>query len=253
MFGTNAMLRGASGIHYATVDEAQEAAELNLNAPQFIVPNGVDIAQCAVRRDECRKELCRMFPGLEHSAPLVVFFARFHIKKGPDLLLEAFAQLRREFPSAGLLLAGIRDDVVLEKSLRRRIEQKDLNGQAYVTTELVGARGAIALGGADLFVLPSRQEGFSVAVLRAMACGLPVVITDRCHFDLIARIGAGAVVGATVNEIRQGLRRVLSHSQSTLAEMGARGSALIAKEYAWGPIGERLFSIYKTIVVEQDA
>ena len=75
---------------------------------------------------------------------------------------------------------------------------------------LTGEDKLAALAAADLFALPAVGEGFSMAVLEAMACGLPVLLTPGCNFPEVVDAGAGMVVAREVPALSEGLRALLT-------------------------------------------
>ncbi|MFN2349320.1 MAG: glycosyltransferase family 4 protein [Thioalkalivibrio sp.] len=109
--------------------------------------------------------------GQEHPVTWVTF-GRFVHKKGFDLLLEAFAQLRRDHPRARLILGGDGEEA---HRLKQRAQAADLHGAVEFPGWVTDVSGF--LDRADVFILPSRDEPFGIAVLEAMARGVPIVST----------------------------------------------------------------------------
>jgi glycosyltransferase involved in cell wall biosynthesis len=108
-----------------------------------------------------------------------------------------------------------------------------------------GARAGQVWGAADAFVLPSYSEGFSMAVLEALASRLPVLITDACHFPELARADGGIVVEPTREGVTNGLRSLLDRSNDDRASMAQRGRSLVEKGYTWEQQAQRLADVYK--------
>jgi glycosyltransferase involved in cell wall biosynthesis len=106
---------------------------------------------------------------------LFAFAGRLEPQKDPELLVEAFAKLAATDHAARLLVVG-------EGSLRRAAERAAERGGVQERVHFLGARQQLALPGllhaADAFVLASRFEGMPIAVLEALACGLPVAAPD---------------------------------------------------------------------------
>jgi glycosyltransferase involved in cell wall biosynthesis len=134
------------------------------------IPNGVDTSRFAPAGAAERARL-RGAAGVPAGA-LAIYAGRLAPEKGADVLLEAWAALAPETP-ATLCLVG---DGPERAALEARARALGIDGRV----RFAGARADVApwLRAADLFVLPSRTEGLSVALLEAMACGLPVVATD---------------------------------------------------------------------------
>ncbi len=138
------------------------------------IPNGVVMPEPrdAANRAEARADLAEADPSLAigNDAPLAVYTGRLHAMKGLDDLIRAWPRVLKELPSARLWLVG---------DGPHRAELNDLIGR-------LGLWGFVYLAGpfddveeflraADLFALPSLEEGMSLAVLEAMAMGLPVI------------------------------------------------------------------------------
>ncbi len=125
-------------------------------------------------RDRARNEL-----GLPRDAVVAVWHGRVAIdKKGLDLLLDAWAQIRatRARGDARLLLIGTGDDAPkLEDRLQTSGSEDVCWIDRFLNDEATVRR---YLSAGDVYVFPSRYEGFPVAPLEAMACGLPLVATD---------------------------------------------------------------------------
>ena len=122
---------------------------------------------------------------------LVLFLARLNEKKGCDLLVEAFAQLARVDARAHLVMAGPDPDK-LGDSLRALAQAHGVADRITWTGMLQGRLKWGALQAADVFVLPSHQENFGVAVVEALSVGLPVLISQRVNiWREVVEDGAG--------------------------------------------------------------
>ena len=135
-----------------------------------VIPNGVDTRRFR-RRGE--REKTRAGLGLAPVARAISVVATFKEQKGHRFLIEAAAALAPDYPEARYLLIG---DGELRADLEQRIAAAGLTGQF----RLLGLRPDVPdlLAAADLFVLPSLWEGLPMALVEAMAAGLPVVATD---------------------------------------------------------------------------
>jgi len=116
------------------------------------------------------------------------------------------------------------------------------------TGMLTGDQKRSALTCANVFVLPSHSEGFSMAILEAMLSGLPVVISRQCGFKEVEKINAGRIVDIGPNPISETLIELLDKPHAC-KEMGERGKRFIETgEYSWDLIGEQILSVYKKII-----
>jgi glycosyltransferase involved in cell wall biosynthesis len=139
-------------------------------------------------RAEMRRRL-----GISSESPTVLYSAKFDKRKRPDDLINAFAHLRREGVNAELVLVGSGHMEEQLKNLARACGLEDVSFPGFINqAELPSVYAAC-----DVFVLPSDNEPWGLAVNEAMCAGLPIVLSEEigCVEDLVA----DGVNGATFN------------------------------------------------------
>jgi glycosyltransferase involved in cell wall biosynthesis len=162
------------------------------------IPNVPDVEQLNRTASELRStqgDLRREF-GLR-DRPTILFAARLIPKKRAGLLIEAFNQVRG-LHDAQLVIVGDGNE---RTALRRRVEQLKLQPHVHFAGFVQPHEMPRWYAIADLFVLPS-SETWGVAVLEALASGLPVIVTDEvgCHPDVVCDPAIGDVVPAAEQE-----------------------------------------------------
>jgi len=228
-----------------TRDEAADARALwaarGIDIPIYIVPNGVHPDEFAALppRDAART---RWNLG---AGPVVLFLGRLHERKGLQRLLPAFAGALEQVPEARLLVAG--PDEGMLAALQAQARALALEERVIFTGLLTGPARLEALAAADLFALPAEGEGFSMAALEALACGLPVLLTPGCHFPEAAEAGAGVVVPREVEPLREALIALLADPDRRAA-MSQQARALIAERYTWPQIVAQLEAAYASVI-----
>jgi len=212
-----------------TAREADQIRERRPSANIVVAPNGVDVAAFKPN------------PGPKNpaSSRRLLFLGRLHPKKGLDLLLPAWAATGASRRGWELLVAGP-DENGYRATVERLIAQLGLNGSVRLAGAVTGPDKLALLQSADLFVLSSYSEGFSVAILEAMACGLPVVATTACNFAELATRGGGWECEPTVASVTEALRQALPAGGAELKERGAAARRLVETKFAWSRVSEVL-------------
>lgn len=224
----NSNLRRASALIISTNTEESQVRNLGFKSPLLKIPNGVDLENFIIPERE--RHRARM--GLGEADEVLLYLGRIHPKKGLHLLVEALRILKGKLDNFLLLVAGACDDKPYGDKLAHQIKESGLAGKIRFLGALDDFQKREILAVSDLFVLPSYSEGFSNAVLEAMASRLPVLITEGCNFPDVETFGAGIITRPTADSISHGLERILSDRHAS-REMGARGRRLIEKQYDW--------------------
>jgi glycosyltransferase involved in cell wall biosynthesis len=233
-------LRRAACLHALSRPEIGHLRELAPWSPVCFVPNGVDLA--AFDDLPPRSDLERERPEIEGKFVLL-FFGRVHVKKGLDLLAEALGWLAPEFPDLHILMAG-KDDGAWSP-FAERVDQLGLTRRVTYVGHVGGERARQVWAAADAFILPSYSEGFSMAILEALACSLPCLITTACHFPELAEAEGGIVVEPERDAVTSGLHDLLKRSPEEHRRLGENGRRLVELDYTWDQQAHRLASVYR--------
>ena len=182
------------------------------------------------------------------AGPVVLFLGRLQERKGLQFLIPAFAQAVERVPDARLLIAG--PDEGMLSIAQAQAEEYDLGDRVIFTGLLTGPERLAALAAADLFAMPAVGEGFSMAMLEAMACGLPVLLTPGCNFPEAAEEGAGLVVPREVPALAEALRTLLTAADQR-ASMGRCAQALIRERYTWAQVAAEMDAVYRVVAARK--
>jgi glycosyltransferase involved in cell wall biosynthesis len=173
-----------------------------------IVPNGMKVSEYAQLP---AKGIFRKRQNISADQQVILFLGRLNIKKGLDLLLPAFQKVRQQIPNAVLILAGPDDGY--QKETEDFINKHKLQDRVKLVGMLTDSDKKEALADADLFVLPSYSEGFSIAVLEAMTSRVPALVSDRVGFgDYIKKHNAAFLTALNPESVAEGLLKILQDS-----------------------------------------
>jgi glycosyltransferase involved in cell wall biosynthesis len=239
------ILEHAALVHYTSDQERVEAEKLNLTASSAVIPNGLSDSTRTCATGQFR-EARPMLKGRR----LILFLSRLDPKKGLDLLLRAFARIRRNMPDIALVLAG-EGDPEFVTALKNEAASLGIASDVHWPGFLTGTEKEAALADADLYVLPSYSENFGIAVVEAMAAGLPVIVSDQVGIHPeIARARAGLVVSCDVGELADGMTRLLDNPLLRRA-MAVEGRSLVHYSYSATAVTRKLIDVYNEICAGQ--
>jgi len=207
---------------------AAVAAGLRIGRAEVqVIPNGVDLAAVDARVPAARAEVRRRF-NLAEGTRAVGTVGRLVREKDPLTLLEAFAMLAGADASLRLVYIG---DGPLHEAVWRRARALDLDRRVLVTGFTPDVPGC--LSALDVFAAPSRVEGQGMALLEAMAAGLPVVASRIPAFEEIAGSDGQSLRFVSPGDpaaLAAALREMIADREQA-ARLGAAGRALVRQRY----------------------
>ncbi len=174
------VLRDASAVLFTADEERRQAA--HTFRPYRVRPAVVGYGVAAIGADaSVDAQLFFDHWPATRGKRLVLFLGRLHPKKGGDLLIEAFAQVAARDPSLHLVMAGPDDRSGVRCEWEALASRCGMSDRVTFTGMLTGDIKWAALRAANVFALPSHQENFGIAVVEALASGLPVLISDKVN------------------------------------------------------------------------
>jgi glycosyltransferase involved in cell wall biosynthesis len=178
---------------------------------------------------------------------LYLFLGRLDFKKGLDLLSRAFGEIARKHADVHLVIAGP-DEMGCIKQMRTWLAEEGILDRVTFTGMLSGKDKLAAFNDADVFVLSSYTENFGVALIEAMACGMPVVISDRVNiWREIAAAEAGLVTKCDVDDIYRGMS-ILINDRELKVKLGRNARGLVAERYTWDKNIDLMIDVYAKII-----
>ena len=180
----------------------------------------------------------------------VLFLSRINPKKNiPTLLLAIKKLVDRNIPIS-LKIAGKADpgQENYEKRLSKMVEQLDIKSSVNFIGFVEGKNKTREFNSSDLFVLPSYDENFGIAVIEAMAYGLPVIISNRVALsEKVISYNTGFVIGCDdVYGIANSIQNLYENKK--LRSKMSENSRLLASKFSWSSTADYLVKLYEKIL-----
>ena len=236
------ILKDVSKVFALTPIEAEQYKNMGVSEHKIeIVPNGLDLSEFdnLPERGEFRTKY-----GLDANQKIILSLGRIHRIKGLDLLIKVFSDLAKFLDDVKLVIAGPDDGYLT--SLKKLVADSEISEKVLFTGPLYGQEKLKAYVDADVYILPSFYETFPMTLLEAMACGTPVIVTDRCGIADVINGQAGLVVPYDKDQLRDALLHMLSDDQMRL-RFGEKGKLLVREKFNWEKIAEQVEGVYRGV------
>jgi glycosyltransferase involved in cell wall biosynthesis len=213
---------------FAVSEDATQSIRRTRIIPQhklFTVPNGIDFSRFRVRQ---RNLALRQSLGIPPDSIVLGNIGRLDEVKRPDILIDAFAKVRSEFPASHLLLVG---DGPLMSELRQQAAELQIADRVHFAGFQPNPELYLAM--LDVFVLTSRMEGMPLSVLEAAASGIPVIASKVGGLEEMSNKGRSILLYEfnDNNALLTGLRRLMADVQFR-EQLGTAGREHVLAAYS---------------------
>lgn len=202
---------------------------------RYFIPNGID------------REAFDRIKRKHSRVTQLLFVGRFHPQKNLPALLRAFSELVSDHPDIRLVLIGDGEEKNL---LQKIVREQNLNQIVKFLPPQFGKSLISIYKSSDLFILPSRYEGFPLTILEAWAAKLPVITTKYGMAKELIKDGVNGflISSPEVTDIAQTISRALECKN--LKALGQSGYQLVQSRFDWENAAEKTYAVYKTVLQE---
>jgi len=237
-------LKCAASIHFTTEEEKKLAEPYIFQTLGIVVPHGLDLSEY---ENLPKQGTFRSRHPETRGKKIILFFGRLNFKKGLDILAWAFGQVAKKRDDICLVLAGPDNEGFGDK-VRLWLNKEGVLNHAVFTDMLLGKDKLAILQDADMFVLPSYSENFGISVIEAMACGLPVVISDKVNiWREVEESRAGKVAPCDADRFAEIILELLDNPEMA-RQMGENGKILVQERYQWSKVALAMEVAYRSII-----
>ena len=215
--------------------EAEHVSNLGITTCKAVIPNGIetDAYPCKTSVEGVKKQ--------------VLFLSRVHVKKGIELLFEAWKRLHSDYVDWQLLVIGNGEAEYIH-SLENRVESLGLKDCIKILPPVFGEAKIKVYQESALFCLPSFSENFGMVIAEAMSCGTPVITTTNCPWEILNETDTGWCVDLSVDNLERALREAMEMDANALYDMGQRASKLIYDNFDYRSVTRKTLRLYEWLL-----
>ena len=240
-------LKRAGAIHTTSEKEKKDLTDLNLDVKDYLVPNGINVSdfENLPSKGEFKSRYLKGKLG-----DYFLFLGRLDREKGLDILLQAYSRLVEHYSKINLVLVGP-DSNGYKSKLEGMIKRLNLKENVVFTGLLSGEEKLSALVGAKALILPSYSENFGMVILEAMACGTPVIVSDKAGIsEIVQKYDAGIVTQTNSESIYKSLKEIIDNF--SLIGKFRRNGEKILKDFSTENSAIRMINIYEQLISESN-
>jgi len=243
------ILRNAACVFF-TCEEEKILARQSFSPYQVrevLMPYGTSVPECDLKA--AADEFLSRWPHLRGKR-LALSLGRIHPKKATDILIEAFHSELAKDPAWHLVIAGPDPDG-WKSELEILAAKLGISDRITWPGLLSGNLKWGSFTASEIFVLPSHQENFGIVVAESLACGLPVIISDKVNiWREIARHEAGIVGEDTIEGTRASLRRWLELTREEIADFRMRSRKCFHEQFDYEVSSKRVLENIEYVAMQ---
>lgn len=225
--------------HSTAQQEKNEILKIFPNATVEIIPNGIEYDRFQISDKYTRTQYIKRFLNLDlDTEKIVVSMGRIQQKKGFDILIHSFVDVRYKYPTAKLLIAG--EDEGELPSLLSLVEKLKLTDSVYFVGSISGQDKIDFLANADLFVLPSHNENFGNVYVESLAAGTPIVASTNTPWSEVEDAECGKWVRNSIKDTSNAMIQLLNKDREVMRVNAKR----LAQKYDWKSIAVQFMDLF---------
>ncbi|HDN73425.1 MAG TPA: glycosyltransferase family 1 protein, partial [Archaeoglobus sp.] len=188
---------------------------------------------------------CRMKLGLERDKKIILFLSAIRYAKGPDILVKAIPEIKKNVPEAQLILAG---KGVMKTEIEQLIDRLGISSSIATPGFIKEADKPLYYKSADIFVLPSREDCLPLVILESMSSGVPIVATKVGGIPEIVQHGETGLLVPPNDPHALATAIVYLLTNENIRKHIANKARNIVKNYSWEKITEQTEKLYRELV-----
>jgi glycosyltransferase involved in cell wall biosynthesis len=240
----NKNIKNATAIHFTTEEEKQLAKPYTFQKHGVVISNGINLSE--YENLPTLGTFKARYPETIGKR-IILFLGRINFKKGLDILVQAFAKVVPIHKNIHLVIAGPDNDG-FKAEVYGWLKNEKLLERVTFTGMLQGEDKLALLKDAEMFILPSYSENFGIAVIEAMVCGLPVIISNKVNlWQEVEKAQAGLIAPCEAKQFAEKMMELLDNLEKS-NRMGKNGKALVEEKFQWHQIGLNLEKVYQKII-----
>jgi glycosyltransferase involved in cell wall biosynthesis len=209
---SNNLIKDASGLH--SIGESETKAYLKMGAKEeriHRIDNGVILENFKITE---KIDIFKKF-GVKKNTPYILYLGRIDEKKGIEILLESFKEIKQMFPETILVLAGFGNDEYVQK-IKKLVKKLSLEKVVRITGYVTEQEKLECYKHAQIFTLTSKDDIRPRAVQDALTMGIPVLITENCDYPEVEEYNAGRIVKFNKKDVEKNMIEMLQNKNELL-------------------------------------
>lgn len=233
--------------------EALHVRDLGVDVPMVVLPNGIetDSYPCRISKDKVKKQ--------------ILFLSRIHIKKGIELLIDAFDRIIKknaDMDDWTVAIVGNGEEEYI-RELKRKVEGLNLRDKVKILAPVFGDAKVKLYQESSIFCLPSYSENFGMVIAEAMSCGVPCITTNGTPWQLlngeVSTMGAnldilgknrktGWCIDLNVDNLEKVLLEAMTMKTEALYEMSQKGNLLVQENFNYKSVARKVMQLYSWLL-----
>ncbi|MFW5852895.1 MAG: glycosyltransferase family 4 protein [Nanoarchaeota archaeon] len=235
------ILNNSSGLIALTQENVEQYNDiLDCNDKISIIPNGINDYK---KTSKNRKLLEKM----GNPKRVILFLGRIVEYKGCQYIIDALPEILERYPNTVAAFVGI--DGGYTGKLKQRADNLDVGKRCFFSGAVDDIEPYINL--ADVFVFPSRGEGFGIAPVEAMSVGVPAILADMGGLRYVLKDIGGLSIDMEKNVPEQISKNVLDIFEGKLHKNLAKDGEKNAREYKWSKIASKTLEFLNSSILRK--